>query len=409
MKAPSHIAAGITFTGVLCSIFDINIFQSYVYTGLCVFFSLLPDIDTTNSMIGKSFYPIAKFINRKFGHRTITHSLIFLLLIPVVFKVLLYFGIIQNPDLTMIASFAVLSHIILDMFTLSGVPFFFPLIRNSCVIPGNPDYRFQVGDMKSELIVTGVCALLSSTMQPLFSNGFWTTYNRSFATISHVHRENKNTDKYTLCDYSYIDNNITCEGTALVIESHTNEITLFDKSQIFILSSDNHQLKINYTKPRPSNIPKQYHYIQFYGITLDSLQFLMSDNLCTGLIQSNFNFEYIDKAIKYSTNLIQLKNKYNFYINTIADTTITRHVQLLELEAAQLEEERRYRRDLDDYNKHIERIRELEQILVSDILTNYEFIVPVHHLMHQTRRSATCNHPYNRNRRMCLQHLPVHP
>ena len=372
MKAPSHIAAGITFSGVLCSIFDINIFQSYVYTGLCVFFSILPDIDTTNSMIGKLFYPVAKLINRKFGHRTITHSLLFLLFILAVFKILAYFDIIQNPDLTMISCFALTSHIILDMFTVSGVPFFFPLIRNSCVIPGNPDYRFQVGDLKSELVVTGVCALLSFTMQPLFYNGFWTSYNRSFATIRHVHRENNNTDRYTLCDYSYIDNNITHEGTALVIESQANEITLFDKSQIFVLHSDNHQLKINYTKPRQSNIPKQYNYMQFFGISLDSLHFLMADNLCTGLIQSNYNVEYIDKSIKYNTNFIQLKNKYSFFINTTADTTITRHVQLLELEAAQQEETRRYRRDLQEYNSHIERIRELDQILSTGELSNYE-------------------------------------
>ena len=372
MKAPAHIAAGTTFTGVLCSIYDINIFQNWTSLSLCVFFSLLPDIDTTKTIIGKSFYPIAKFINRKFGHRTVTHSFLFLLFILAIFKSLAYFNIIENPDYTMIAVFAVLSHIILDMFTLSGVPFLYPFLRNSCVIPGNPDYRFKVGDLKSELIVTGVCGLLSFSMQPLFLNGFWTQYNRSFGTIKHVHRENNNTDSYILCDYSFIDNNTLHEGTAIVVESQTNEITLFDKGQIFVLDADDHTLKINYTRPRPSFIPKLYDYIQFFGIELDSLVSLMSGRLVTGLIQSNYNVEYIEKSIKYNTNFISLKNRFNFYINAMADSTIGRHTELAELHAVQEEERRRFNAEVARYNQYRQQLNDLNDALSQTDLTNYE-------------------------------------
>ena len=132
------------------------------------------------------------------------------------------------------------------------------------------------------------------------------------------------------------------------------------------------QIKVNYTKPRPSNIPKQYDYIQFYGITLDSLQQLMTNNLCTGLIQSNYNIEYIEKAVKYNTNFVQIKNKYNFLINAMADTTISKHTQLLELEAAQQEEHRTYIRKLQEYNRQINRIEEIQTILSDKILSNYE-------------------------------------
>jgi len=371
MKAPAHIAAGFTFTGVLCSIFDINIFSSYATTAMCLVFSLLPDIDSPKSVIGKVLYPLSKMLNRYFGHRTITHSILFVLFIIFLFKTLIYFGIIQNTDLTMIACFAVLSHIILDMFTVSGVPFFYPFVRNSCVIPGNPNYRFNVGDFKSELIVTCACGILAISMQPLFSNGFWTSYNRAFATIKHVHRENSNTDKYTLCDYSFIDNNISYEGTALVVESQTNEITLFDNGQIFVLHSDNDQIKVNHVKPRPSSIAKQYDNIQFFNISIDSLQSILNNNLVTGLVQSNFNVEYIEKAIKYHTNFINLKNKYNFFISSIADSTTSKNTELAELEAAQVEETRRYNRDLSRFNQHHARIGELDSLLSLSHLTNY--------------------------------------
>jgi len=372
MKAPAHIATGITFTGILCSIFDINIFQSYNSILLCALCALIPDIDTTKSLIGKSLYPISKFIHRKFGHRTITHSLLFLILFYCTFKVLIYFDLIQNKDFLMIACFALISHLILDMFTLSGVPFFYPFLKNSCVIPGNPNYRFPVGDIKSELIVTGVCGILAFSMQPLFQNGFWTSYNRTFGTIKHVHRENNNTDKYILCDYSFIDNNVLYMGTALVIESQTNEIILFDKGQLFTLNSDNHQLKVNYTRPRSSNIPKEYEYIQFYGLTLDSLQNLMNNTLVTGLIQSNYNVQYIDKAITYNTNFINIKNKYNFHIIAMTDTTTRRNQELAELLAVQEEERRRYYRELSIYNDHIAELNRIELNLTSTSLSNYE-------------------------------------
>ena len=73
MTAPNHAIGGIGFTGLFCSIFTINIFSNPLYIFLTIFGSLLPDIDHTKSIIGKLFYPFAKWISIKFGHRTITH------------------------------------------------------------------------------------------------------------------------------------------------------------------------------------------------------------------------------------------------------------------------------------------------------------------------------------------------
>ncbi|MBC1197800.1 metal-dependent hydrolase [Microcystis aeruginosa BLCCF158] len=44
--------------------------------GLAVLGSQLPDIDTTTSAIGKIFFPISSFIEDRFPHRSITHSLL---------------------------------------------------------------------------------------------------------------------------------------------------------------------------------------------------------------------------------------------------------------------------------------------------------------------------------------------
>ncbi len=57
MTAPNHIAGGIVFTGIFTSLWNINIFTDPYYITATVIFSLLPDIDTPKSIIGKPFYP----------------------------------------------------------------------------------------------------------------------------------------------------------------------------------------------------------------------------------------------------------------------------------------------------------------------------------------------------------------
>jgi inner membrane protein len=44
--------------------------------GLAVIGSQLPDLDSTNSTIGKIFFPVSSWIEDRFPHRSITHSLL---------------------------------------------------------------------------------------------------------------------------------------------------------------------------------------------------------------------------------------------------------------------------------------------------------------------------------------------
>jgi inner membrane protein len=76
MTAPNHITGGL-YLQVYFVVFLINIFASPVFISVTILGSLLPDIDHTKSWIGKSVYPIAKWISRNYGHRTITHSIFF--------------------------------------------------------------------------------------------------------------------------------------------------------------------------------------------------------------------------------------------------------------------------------------------------------------------------------------------
>jgi len=90
MMFANHITGGIVFTGTFCSLFDVNVFDNPYSIGLVIVASVIPDIDHTKSIIGKMFYPISKTISIKFGHRTITHSLLFLFSSSLIIILFLY-------------------------------------------------------------------------------------------------------------------------------------------------------------------------------------------------------------------------------------------------------------------------------------------------------------------------------
>jgi inner membrane protein len=373
MTASTHIIGGYLFAGTLCSFTDVNVFENPYYIGACALFSILPDIDTTQSTIGKICYPVAWIINRKFGHRTLTHSLLFLFFVWGVFFALFKFGVIPNADLVKIAIFAVLSHLVLDMITVSGVPLFYPFFKNPCVIPGNVNFRFKSGEWKSEMIISSICAVLCFSMQPLFAHGFWTSYNRQFATIKHVDRENRNTEFYVICEYSYILNAETVAGEAIVIDSNQDELTLFDRQNIFKLNSSNPQLKVNYTRPRISTIEKRFENLNFFNIPYDSLQNLLNGKLASGLIQSNKNVRYIENSVTYHTNFIKFSNRFDFQIYANVDSSrSTVRATIARLEATIAQSRQRHQTDLSRWQQHNDRQAALLDSLRSDNLTNYE-------------------------------------
>ena len=373
MSGATHIIGGFVFAGTLSSFTDVNIFANPYYIGSCVAFSLLPDIDTTKSWLGKLFYPVAWVIYHKFGHRTLTHSLLFFVMVWVTMLLLFHFGIITDRNYLKIVLFSLLGHYVFDMITVSGVPLFYPFLKNPCVIPGNPAYRFNTSCLRSELIVIGVCGILCFTLQPLFAHGFWTTYNRQFATIRHVDRENKNTEFYVVCEYEYILNAETCTGEAIVIDSKQNELTLFDRRRIIILNADDPQLRVIFTRPRISTIEKRFEEYEFQNVKFDSLQSMLHGKLATGLIQSNKNVRYVENSITYNTNFIKFANRFDFQISATEDTTkVATRATIARLEAAIAQTKQRHQSEMERYNQHQSQIDEIERRLLDRNLSNYE-------------------------------------
>ena len=95
--------------------------------------ALLPDIDLYTSSLGRILFPISYPINKIFGHRTITHSILGLVLFNLLLKYVLSLNInqmVSNPYVVFYIhvhfSIGFLTHLFSDMLTYSGVPLFYP-------------------------------------------------------------------------------------------------------------------------------------------------------------------------------------------------------------------------------------------------------------------------------------------
>ncbi|MEI4790192.1 metal-dependent hydrolase [Bacillus sp. FJAT-53060] len=83
--------------------------------------ALIPDLCHTKSKIGRKFPLLSTLISSVFGHRTFTHSLLFLLIIY--FVATTY---IPNDSLSIGLLVGMASHLILDAGTVNGIKFLFP-------------------------------------------------------------------------------------------------------------------------------------------------------------------------------------------------------------------------------------------------------------------------------------------
>jgi len=121
MLGITHALIGIA----LCKFFHLgnNIFE----LALAGLFAVLPDIDHPSSFFGTLLRPLSIKLYSKFGHRDLTHSLIFMncCIGPMLFTP--YF---------MLAFVAMASHLAADMLTYTGIPLFLPYRKNFTILGG---------------------------------------------------------------------------------------------------------------------------------------------------------------------------------------------------------------------------------------------------------------------------------
>ena len=128
--------------------------------------SLLPDIDLPPARMGRLFWFISVPLERRFGHRTLTHSAVSLLAVAALAAPLwlinpLYFGGVVG---------GYWSHLWLDMLNIRGIDLFWPSTLR-VVTPGNRNWRLEVGS-KGEMILLSALLVAATALVPLSQIGF---------------------------------------------------------------------------------------------------------------------------------------------------------------------------------------------------------------------------------------------
>ena len=191
MLAPTHSIFGIFLTLIILALFGVKLSLHWSILLFAVIGAILPDIDHPTSIIGKIFYPISSRIERKYGHRTITHSLIGWAAASILFALIiiipsLVIESLRNWSFSLaprwIAAFSIsyLSHLILDMFNRRGSQLFWP-DKTRDVIPKN--YKFRMGSgSRSEILVFVIVLMLMFLALPVSKYGIASTMRWLLAT-----------------------------------------------------------------------------------------------------------------------------------------------------------------------------------------------------------------------------------
>lgn len=119
MTGKTHILGGIA-AGLAYA--HITNESPMILVGAGIIGALLPDICHSGSKIGRKLPILSKIINTVFGHRTFTHSLLFLVLIALLMNAYFPYDVVKSGLII-----GMISHFMLDMATKNGIKLFFPL------------------------------------------------------------------------------------------------------------------------------------------------------------------------------------------------------------------------------------------------------------------------------------------
>jgi inner membrane protein len=204
-----------------------------MHLALAIAGSQLPDLDTSTSTIGQILFPIANWIENRYPHRSITHSLIATVAIGLLCTPIYFYydwkAWLCLPLGHLISCFS-------DVFTKQGVQLFWPHPA-WCISVSNPNRRLQTGGtgeywVLAIAMITLIAALnLSRTGGPtalvgsslgLRSNAM-ETYQKNSAS-HHVH---------ALINGTFASDSSPADGEYFIAAGEGNEFVVANKLGIF--------------------------------------------------------------------------------------------------------------------------------------------------------------------------------
>ena len=204
--------------------------------GLAILGSQLPDLDTTTSTIGKIFFPISSWIEDRFPHRSITHSLLATAAITAVSLSVNHLFLHGSIKAAIALPLGHLLACFSDTFTKQGVQLFYPEPVWAISV-SNPRRRLKTGGV-GELWVLGIAiALLCFGIYLANGGGITQKVSQNLGLrdgIVRVYNENASTNKvYASITGYWTSDRTSADGKYLILGTEGSEFVVTDGKGVY--------------------------------------------------------------------------------------------------------------------------------------------------------------------------------
>ena len=204
--------------------------------GLAILGSQLPDIDTTTSTVGKICYPISSWIEDRFPHRSITHSLLATAGIAAFSLGVNYFWLHGSIKAAIALPLGHLLSCFSDTFTKQGVQLFYPNPAWAISV-SNPRRRLKTGGA-AELWVLGIAiALLTLGIHLANGGGITSKVGQSLGLRSEVikiYNENSESrDVFADIEGYWANDRSSASGNYLILGTEGKEFILANNEGVY--------------------------------------------------------------------------------------------------------------------------------------------------------------------------------
>jgi len=252
MLAPTHSVFGIFLTLIILAVFGVQWGLHWTIILFAILGSIIPDIDHPRSVIGKIFLLISVPLERRYGHRTITHSLIGWAISSAIFGVLVIFviwilGFVSDLGFSIsdlaprwIAAFSIsyFSHLVLDMFNPRGSQMFWPDSGRD-VIPKNPRFRPESG-ARIELLIFFIFVALMFLAFPISKYGIVSSLRWLLATPGSAIEEFKTYKNHAYLEFNGImgETRTPVEGVGEILDVSNKRLVILYKGIVYTISDE---------------------------------------------------------------------------------------------------------------------------------------------------------------------------
>ena len=310
MTAPTHIAFGLLTVAGSFSLFSMSFHRNLPAVACAIIGSLLPDVDSPKSSIGR-MVPFASIpIERRWGHRTITHSLLCMLALSVVTLPLLAY---QSACYAAVL-LGYMSHLIADCATKSGVPLFYPHPA-VCVFPGSARYRVKTGSLMGEGTVLAVVLILLLAFMPISTmGGIWRSFRYLMATPSAAYSDYRraNTETYLNFEGQWRHTREKVSGKALILDAKPAWFWIFFDGRV-LTCGEHGAILPDKVRVEETDRPVRIQALRLKGETYQELVERIPENsFVSGLIEADASFEvgeedFQSSAITITTRAYEFK------------------------------------------------------------------------------------------------------